>query len=107
MAELKITKGDHEKHLVVQSGDTISLDLEENPTTGFQWEVDGLDSELMELSGSSFNLNSPDAIGGGGIHTYQFMPKKPGRTRISLKRWRPWEGESSVKERFEIFFRID
>jgi len=32
--------------------------------------------------------------------------KAPGETRIKLKRWRQWEGESSVVERYEFTLRI-
>jgi hypothetical protein len=32
--------------------------------------------------------------------------KAPGSTTIKLKRWRQWEGEGSVVERFELTLRV-
>ncbi len=107
MAELDITKADKGKQFSVQAGDSIVLHLEENPTTGYQWEVDGMDNEMMDLEGSSFALGGGAGIGGGGIRVFRYQPKKSGATRISLKLWRSWEGEPSVVERFEVLFKID
>ena len=29
-------------------------------------------------------------------------PKLPGSTTVRLKRWRPWEGDKSVVERYDV-----
>ena len=107
MSEVEITKVDKGKQLSVRVRDSLVLRLEENPTTGYQWEIEELDNGMIELTSSSFDLKSDSAIGGGGIRIFRYDAKKPGDTRISLKLWRSWEGDSSIMERFQVMLKIN
>jgi hypothetical protein len=34
------------------------------------------------------------------------VARTPGRTRLALKRWRHWEGDTSIVERFSVTLDI-
>lgn len=86
-------------------GEELQLHLSENPTTGFRWAVDAADETVIKLDGSGFQRGAP-GVGGGGERVFTILGVAPGVTRVRLKRWRAWEGEASVNERFELTVRV-
>lgn len=106
MAALTIKKSDNKKEFSVRIGNEISLRLEENATTGYQWEITRIDYKMVEIEESSFSIEEGAEIGAGGIRLIRFRPIKQGKTHLSLKLWQSWEGESSVSDWFEFVLRI-
>lgn len=81
-------------------GQTFSISLESNPTTGYTWTVD-FDQRFLsggtELK-STINPMRPALIGAGGQQIFSFTPIKEGQTIISAVYRRPWE-ETAAEER--------
>ena len=81
-------------------GQTFSISLESNPTTGYTWTVD-FDQRFLiggtELK-STINPMRPALIGAGGRQIFSFKPIKEGQTIISAVYKRPWE-ETAAEER--------
>ena len=102
MPTLTLTQADNGKSVTVRQGDVVSIQLEENPTTGFQWAVDHLDAETLELTSSDYTRPSSAVMGSGGERTFSLTAKKPGTAPVALKLWREWQGESSVTDRFNV-----
>ena len=46
-------------------------------------------------------------IGAGGTRTFTFIAKNAGTVDLQLKLWREWEGDSSIRERFEVTIDIE
>jgi inhibitor of cysteine peptidase len=89
----------------VKMSDLVEVRLDENPTTGYRWAPEGIDEAILELEVQEF-ISSPDAgVGGGGSRTFCFRVVSPGIASITLKKWREWEGNSSVLERFQATVR--
>lgn len=105
MAETNVTKADEGRVIVVNIGDAVSLELPGNPTTGYTWALDALDDVRLGVEASGYRLEGP-GVGTGGYETWKLRARRPGRTSVALKRWRSWEGESSVIERFTVTFDI-
>lgn len=73
--------------ITVQRGDTVELDLEENPTTGYRWQVsNGLD----ELESDQYELLSA-TVGGGGMRKFTFLADSSYELRLT--NCRTWSGE--------------
>jgi inhibitor of cysteine peptidase len=100
-----LTSADSGKTIDLRVGAEAALRLPENPSTGFRWAIDAADANLAEIKQGAYDPASK-AVGGGGQAQWLIKAKAPGATTIKLKRWRQWEGESSVVERFEITLRI-
>ena len=106
VSQLTITQADRGKTFTVRRGDRIAINLAENPSTGYEWAIDKIDSQAMELEDSEFFLPENAGIGGGGERIFTFRTKARGITRLQLKEWRPWEGDRSIIQRFEVTFQI-
>jgi inhibitor of cysteine peptidase len=102
VSEVVLTQVDAGKSISVRPGDTIIVRLPENPTTGYEWTVDTADDEIVGPRGSDFILSPTVAMGSGGTRAFTFGTKEPGMGRIRLKYWRAWEGESSVRDHFDV-----
>ena len=91
MANSTLTNADAGRTVSVNSGDTITLDLEENPTTGYVWKVEDLDSQILELTGENFDAAGRGGIGAGGKRTMTFKANGTGASPLRLECVRPWE----------------
>ncbi|HEY86632.1 MAG TPA: protease inhibitor I42 family protein [Dehalococcoidia bacterium] len=75
-------------------GDTVTIDLCSNPTTGFQWEEnpDISDSTILEQASHEFIPAGTDVPGQAGREVWVFKTLKKGVSTVSFKYSRPWEG---------------
>jgi inhibitor of cysteine peptidase len=105
VADVVVTSRDDGGVVSVSMGDRIVLDLPENPTTGYVWAFEVLDESLLDLDGSDWQA-AGRGTGTGGDRVWRLGPRRPGTTRLELKRWRPWAGEPSVIERFALTVEI-
>ena len=93
----QLTEKDNGQTLELNVGDTITVRLSENPTTGYRWAV--VDAKGLEQVQSTFEKGK--AVGAGGFRMFQFRASQPGSHAICLKHWREWEGEISALTQFE------
>lgn len=88
---------DRGRTVEVEAQSIVTVRLDENPTTGYRWNVET--AEGLETIGDSFE-RAGDAIGAGGVRVFRFRTSASGSHRLSIKKWRDWEGESSIIDRF-------
>jgi len=100
-----LTSADNGRTIDLRVGAEAALRLPENPSTGYTWAIDATDANIAEIKEETYDATSK-AVGGGGEAHWLIKAKAPGATRLKLKRWRQWEGDSSIVERFEIALRI-
>ncbi|HEX9236706.1 MAG TPA: protease inhibitor I42 family protein [Actinomycetota bacterium] len=100
MAEVALSKAEAGGVSAARVGDDVSVRLEEIPTSGYRWELEHVDHQVLAPAGDEF-IAEGAGRGAGGDRVFRFHVAKPGRTDVRLKRWRPWEGDTSVVERFE------
>jgi inhibitor of cysteine peptidase len=106
MASRLITQADHGKTVEVQKGDSITIKLPENPTTGYRWSLDEHDPSALEpVETPSFEAASR-AIGGGGGRTFTFIAKAPGQSAVGLNLRRVWEDEKLPQKNFRVNIEI-
>ena len=94
-----LTEEDQGRTVEVEALSLITVRLKENPTTGYRWAVET--AEGLEIVGDNFEKMGA-GLGAGGAHIFQFRAAGTGSHRVSLRKWRDWEGESSIIERFNI-----
>jgi inhibitor of cysteine peptidase len=105
MKQVTITRAQHEGVVAVARGDATVIELPDQPTTGYRWEIDSVDPALVEIEGSEFGSSGP-GIGAGGIATWRLRARAPGRTRLEFARRRPWERDRPPIERFAVTLEI-
>jgi inhibitor of cysteine peptidase len=79
----------------------LDVEVEENPTTGYRWEVTQL-PDLLELKGREYVPDEPRRMGSGGLDTFHFVVAKAGSGSLKMELRRPWEREINPAGRFEV-----
>jgi inhibitor of cysteine peptidase len=102
MSEVTVNEGQDGSSVEARPGDRVIVVLEENPTSGYRWDFDRLDRQLLELQGSDFVPADDSRLGGGGTRRVTLLVISTGSSHLALKLWRDWEGEGSVTRRFVV-----
>lgn len=79
-------------------GETWTLKLDSNPTTGFQWQVaENTNKAVLEVS-SQYVAPQTSLIGAGGQEGWMFKALQKGTTTVTLAYSRPWEGGEKAEQ---------
>jgi inhibitor of cysteine peptidase len=89
---VNLTAADKNSQVDVKSGDQIVITLEGNPSTGYTWEVNDLNTTILEQVGDTvFSSRNPGLVGSVGSLTITFKALKAGTATLTLVYHRPWE----------------
>ncbi len=106
MSDITLTNADTGKTLTLKPGQTLILQLAENPSTGYRWSVPALNSQVLQLTADRFNPSGTVAIGSGGQRILTFHAQQPGQISLSLKNRREWEDEAAAVESFTVMVQV-
>lgn len=67
---------------------TFSIQLDENPTTGYQWVISS--SQGLDVLESTYSANKSGLIGSGGIHEWHMKAARAGMQGFNAIYTRPW-----------------
>lgn len=83
-------------------GDTIIISLEENPTTGYSWNISA--SPGLSMVDDEYVQDPADEgiVGAGGVHNWTFEVVEEGIQNISAVYKRPWEDITGSEKTFEL-----
>ena len=91
----------------VRNGDTFQVKLDGNPTTGYSWEPENLDTSILEQQGDwDFDPES-SAVGAGGTVTTTFKAVGAGTTTLRLIYHRPFEQVVAPLETWEVTVEVE
>ncbi len=109
MAAEKITlfsKADNSKTVTVTDGKIFRLELASNPTTGFDWHLEGLDTKSLKVVSSGFNPPKSNLVGAGGTAWWEIQPLKSGKHPIHLLYYRVWEGKEKSVDQYTLQLNV-
>ena len=106
MGEIQIVQGDQGGSFEANKGDTIVVRLEENITTGYQWEPLALDSSVLALLSEDHASDPGHLMGRSGTCTLRFEAISPGSAHIRTRLRRPWESEDAAIGHFDVNIRV-
>jgi inhibitor of cysteine peptidase len=92
--------------VTIDKGQTLRVELEGNPTTGFEWQVAAVDDRVLRYIDSDFDPDS-DAEGSGGIVSLDFEAVGAGATLLELIYHPSWEPPTAEHERFSVTIRVN
>jgi inhibitor of cysteine peptidase len=90
----------------VPRGSKVTVELEENPTTGYQWMVNGIDEIFVVPEGDAFLIGAQMGLGAGGVRRFFFRAKGTGCTSLSLINKRPWQSDNEAMATFKLAIQI-
>src|SRR5262245_13459650 len=71
-------------------GETLRIQLSENPTTGFRWQLQADGAPALRLLQDTFEA-SGSAPGGGGSRCWTFAADHPGSIELRIELRRSWQ----------------
>lgn len=105
-----LSDADNGATISLKAGESVSISLESNPTTGYSWQVVAIDESLLEMVGEpeyqSDRKGGPLIVGAGGTERFTFKALSPGEATLTLGYARPWEADVPPIETFSIYIVV-
>lgn len=98
---MEIDQSKHNQSISVAARDTITVVLNEVPTSGYRWELEDYQKDLIQFVGDEYQSGSHSGIGGGGKHYFKFFTAKEGKVSLSFVNKQQWEG-GEIDDRFIV-----
>ena len=92
--------------VTLEKGQVMELKLTSNPTTGYDWELTGLDTAILQQTGEVDYKSDSMLIGSGGTDTWTFKAVGSGKTHLTLIYHRTWEKDIPPLETFELDIEV-
>ncbi len=86
-------------------GKFFAVNLDSNPTTGYEWSATDYDKNIIELVDVKHTPTNTGRVGTGGVTELKFLAKASGKTGLKLIYSRQWEKD--VKPIKEVAFNIN
>ena len=98
---LTLRAGDDGQEIELRKGQTMSVSLEGNPTTGYTWAPVELDGQILRQIGKPAFRPDSETLGASGAQILRFRAVGQGRTTLRLVYHRPWE-EAEPERTFSV-----
>ena len=100
VSEIVLRRSDLGRPIDIRQGDVIVLELEENPSTGYSWELVDLPA-FVTVAESSHETTGPPAMGAPGLRRIRVLAVGTGEGTIEGHLRRPWD-RANVAESFSV-----
>jgi inhibitor of cysteine peptidase len=98
-----LTAIDNGGQVQVNAGDQLVIELEGNPSTGYNWEAQDLDTSMFKQVGEVvFTSANPGLVGSSGTLTLTYKILKTGTSTLSLIYHRSWETGVAPEDIFTV-----
>ena len=87
-------------------GETLTLRLNENPTTGYRWLLPDLDTQQIQLIDDRFELPANSAIGASGQRILTLKALAKGTIHLTLHNRQAWDPQSPIAESFTVKINV-
>ena len=106
MADYVFSEKDNGASAQVQRGAKITIELKENPTTGYRWTISSIDQVFLQPEGDEFVPPDQTTPGAGGLRSFFFRAKGAGSTALTLISKRAWQRDDQAVDTFKLIIRI-
>ncbi len=90
----------------VKKGNPFRIELESNPTTGYNWYIADMDESYFKVRSSGYQAQKTGLVGSGGVSYWEILPLKQGIKAIRLLYYRPWEGKDKAVDEYRLIVVI-
>ncbi len=99
---MTLTEDNNGKTVSLKEGDTLTVKLASNPSTGYSWGLKSVDAAVLDALGKPEYKQERNIPGGGGIETWRFQAVAAGQTTLTLIYHRSWEKDSPPDRTFTL-----
>jgi inhibitor of cysteine peptidase len=91
---VSLTSADFGHAVTVAAGESFTITLDANPTTGYSWHCTWVPTARLSLTADTYTPTPvPDGVvGSGGTQTYTLKALTAGDATVTLQYGRWWEG---------------
>jgi inhibitor of cysteine peptidase len=90
-----LTATDVGRPITLRLGDELVLNLECNPSTGYDWFLAYAKNPVLSIRGKPACQQSRSMPGAGGLESWNFRASGAGAQKLKLEYRRPWEKNTS------------
>jgi inhibitor of cysteine peptidase len=107
-----VTEADNGTSISLKNGETFTLQLRENPSTGYSWEIN-VSEGLSILSDGYIQDEAPEsdngevAVGVPGTHSWIIEAVTPGSQQVNGIYKRSWENTTGTEENFTLAVEVE
>lgn len=94
------------EEILLKQGDTHTVYLEENPTTGYRWAVYVLDLRVISIEENTFLPPDTNLAGAPGRRKIVVKGQGIGRGELELHNIRSWENNQEPEAKRLYIFRV-
>ena len=94
------TYNSSDKEIVVPKGESFAIELEGNPTTGYDWELQFDQDKIKDID--SQHVPATESVGGGGKRRFVLQAVKSGDLSVRAIYKRAWERDPIDEKTFKI-----
>lgn len=95
---------DSGKAIAVKSGETFTVKLDENPTTGYSWNMTVGDG--LKIVNDRYVANNTGLVGSGGYHIWTIQATKAGTYKVAGVYKRPWEPLTGKEQKYSLSVNV-
>ena len=103
---LTVDQKDNNTQVVLTVGQELQVALPENPTTGFQWQMQTPGEPVLKLLDDKFD-SPASGVGSGGTRRWRLKAAQKGSAGIELVYRRASEQSQSPAETFRLAVRVE
>lgn len=102
----RITENMNGQTVKVNAGESFTIRLRGNPTTGYGWQMADFDTGVVRQDKEPAYRADSLLTGAGGTYLYQFKAAGAGTTRLNFNYLRPWEKDLPPYKTFTITIEV-
>lgn len=102
-----ITEAENGKSIRIKNGENFILQLRENPSTGYSWELNV--SEGLDILSDGYTQDqAPEGqVGVPGTHSWTIEAVSLGSQQVNGIYKRPWENMTGTEENFTLALEVE
>jgi inhibitor of cysteine peptidase len=100
--EITVSEAQDSQTVQLNVGDTLKVQLEGNPTTGFSWATETLEATVLRQEGEPQYEAESSQLGSGGTYTFTYTVVGKGESSLRLVYRRSWETGVAPEKTYEI-----
>jgi predicted secreted protein len=98
--------GANRTEVLLKQGETYTILLDENPTTGYRWSVFLLDLRVVSIVESTYIPPGGELMGAPGVRKIVVKGELAGQGELELHNVRSWENNQEPEDKRLYLFKV-